>query len=101
MTTLDDLRATFEEHAVQAGDGQGMVQAARAGAARVRRRRRITTAVLAAATVVAVTVPVTVTLRSRSDTPGRARTGPAGPSGHRRPRARLRLPDSQPDRRDR
>jgi len=57
MTTLDDLRETFDAHSGSAPDVTATVESARAGATRIRRRRRRLAAACAAAVVVAV-VPV-------------------------------------------
>ena len=67
MTTLDELRETFDAHTGTVPDVTTTVAAARAGATRIRRRRRLTAA-CAVAVVVAVT-PVAVVRLAGSATP--------------------------------
>jgi hypothetical protein len=62
MTTIDDLRRSFEDCALDASDGAGMAERVHAGARRIRRRRRIAAAGAAAClvTAVAAIVPAAV-----------------------------------------
>jgi hypothetical protein len=70
MTTIDELRRSFEELAAAASDGAGMAERATAGAARVRRRRAVGAAAAALCLVAVVTavVPLVVN-RQRADGP--------------------------------
>jgi hypothetical protein len=80
MTTLDDLRDTFDTHTGTAPDVDLTVLAARAGATRIRRRRRVAVACVAAALVAVVAAVPSAVAGLRKDGPA-----PAAEPAYRRP----------------
>lgn len=79
MTTIEDLRETFDNHAGGPVE-TGLIEAARTGAARIRRRRRIAGTAAAAVLVAAVAVVVPLSAARL-----RAEPQPAAPAPYRAP----------------